>query len=181
MERITAGWRLADQDNNGADGEPATLLQPEPGKTLFETIEQSGLPDSETFVIDRSGVVFAMLNIYPYTSGHVMVLPRRAVASLVDLTDEEYTELWSLVRVAATAVEHAFQPHGLNVGLNQGVAGGASQPEHLHVHVVPRWSADTNFITSVADTRILPLTLQDAWERIRDVWPLGDHPEADPA
>lgn len=179
MEHLTSGWRLASKASGGVDGNRSTALTPAPGLTLFETIDQSDLPDDETLVIERRPLVFALLNIYPYTSGHVMVLPRRAVPKITELTEDEHDALWDLVRVAAKACEQAFAPDGLNVGVNQGTAGGASQPEHLHVHVVPRWSADTNFMTATADIRVLPMTLLDAWERIRDVWPALDQAESD--
>lgn len=177
MDRITSGWRMGQHDGGGVDGGPLTAISPEPGKTLFETIEQSSLADHETFVVERRELVFAMLNIYPYNPGHLMVLPKRAVSALSELSDDEYRELWDLVRIGSLACESAFNPDGLNVGLNQGTAAGASQPTHLHVHIVPRWEADTNFATAVADIRVLPMTLQDAWERIRDVWPASNDAE----
>jgi ATP adenylyltransferase len=175
MERLFAGWRLAAEPGTSADGRPYELVGPEPGKTLFETVEQSPLGDERTYVLARHRSAFAVLNVYPYTSGHVMVLPRRAAPSLLDLDDEQHRDLWDLVRVTCRAIRDAFAPDGMNVGLNEGVAGGGSQPEHLHVHVVPRWSADTNFMTTLAEARVLPMTLADTWARLREVWP--EHPE----
>ncbi len=171
MERMNAGWRLGRPAGMGSDGEPTYDLPPAPGKSLFETIEQSDLPDDQLFVLTRQELVFALLNIYPYNPGHVMVLPKRAVPSMLELTDAEHDALWALVRETYGVLKKAFDPHGMNVGVNEGVAGGASQPDHLHVHVVPRWRADTSFITSMADTRILPMTLHDSWTRIRAAWP----------
>lgn len=171
MERIHAGWRLAAPSGTTPDGRPYIDLAPEPGKTLFETIEQSDHDDAETYILRRHRSVFALLNIYPYTSGHVMVLPRRGVRVMDDLTDDEYRDLWDLVREATAAVRAAFRPQGLNIGLNEGTAGGGSYPDHLHVHVVPRWAADTNFMTTVAEARILPITLADSWARLRANWP----------
>ena len=112
-----------------------------------------------------------MLNVFPYTSGHLMVLPRRAVAELSGLTDEEYLELWATVRDAVAAVETALDPGGVNVGVNLGRAAGAGIPGHLHVHVVPRWSGDTNFTTTVANVRVLPEALEESWRRLREAWP----------
>ena len=171
MERLFSGWRLAAEPGTSADGQPYELVGPDPGKTLFETIEQSPLGDRRTYVLCRRRSAFAVLNVYPYTSGHVMVLPRRAATSVLDLDEERYRDLWDLVRVVGQAVQAAFQPDGMNIGINEGAAGGGSQPDHLHVHVVPRWSADTNFMTSVAEVRILPMTLSDSWERLRAAWP----------
>ena len=171
MDSVFSGWRLAHPPEHGADGLPHAHLKPVPGKSLFETIEQSGLDDEITYVVHRTATSFVLLNVYPYTPGHVMVLPRRAVPSMLDLPDAEYDDLWRLVRTATQAVNDAFKPQGLNIGINEGKAGGGSQPDHLHVHIVPRWSSDTNFMTSIADARILPMTLGDAWTRIRASWP----------
>jgi len=100
-----------------------------------------------------------------------MVLPKRVVGSLADLTEEEHAELWLMVRATVTALEAAYEPGGINVGLNQGRAAGAGVPEHLHVHCLPRWSGDTNFVTSVAGARVLPEALNDSWKRLREHWP----------
>ena len=142
------------------------------GLTLFEAIEQSSLDDSETFIVHRGETCFVLLNAYPYTSGHMMVLPRRVVATLDGLEAAEHEELWATVRDAVAAVESAFSPGGVNVGLNLGPAAGAGVPGHLHVHVVPRWSGDTNFTTTTADLRVLPEALGDSWRRLREAWPV---------
>ena len=113
----------------------------------------------------------ALLNAYPYTSGHLLVVPRRAVAALAELTEDEHAALWSTVRDAVAAVEAAYSPGGVNVGLNQGAAAGAGVPGHLHVHVLPRWSGDTNFMTATADTRVLPEALGETWRRLVEAWP----------
>ena len=175
MERLNAGWRLGRPVGLGVDGEPTLELSAAPGMTLFETLEQSDLPDEATFVVQRRALVFAVLNISPYSPGHVMVLPKRAVPDLLELGEDEERELWRLVRDVYRAVRKAFSPDGMNVGINDGVAGGASQPDHLHVHVVPRWNADTSFTTTVADVRVLPMTLHDAWTRVRAALADPDH------
>lgn len=140
-------------------------------QTLFEAIEASGLPDEETFVVHRGPKCLALLNAYPYTSGHLLVVPRRARAALAELTEDEHAALWSTVRDAVAAVEAAYSPDGVNVGLNQGAAAGAGVPSHLHVHVLPRWSGDTNFMTTTADTRVLPEALGETWRRLVEAWP----------
>ncbi len=174
MDYLFSGWRLAHPPELGADGLPHAHLEPEEGKSLFETIEQSGLADDITYVVHRTDLSFVLLNVYPYTPGHLMVLPRTAEPSMLDLAPDAYDDLWRLVRTATQAVVDAFSPQGINVGINQGMAGGGSLPDHLHVHVVPRWSADTNFMTAIADARILPMTLRETWDRLREVWPDGD-------
>jgi ATP adenylyltransferase len=170
-DRVWAGWRLATEPGHSSDGRPYTHLEPEDGKSLFETIEQSSLDDRQTYLVARRRSCFAVLNVFPYTSGHLMVLPKRAVPNILELTDDEHDDLWALVRIGYAAVHDAFEPDGMNVGVNEGRAGGASVPEHLHVHIVPRWEADTSFTTSVADARVLPMTLADSWLRLRAAWP----------
>lgn len=174
MDHLFAGWRIGQGPGVGGDGLPHADLGPEPGLTLFETIEQSDLPEEQTYILKRRSRTFAILNVYPYTSGHVMVLPRRAVATMEGLDDEVFHELWQLVREAVAATNAAFSPQGLNIGLNEGTAGGGSVPDHLHVHVVPRWSADTNFMTTISDARVLPISLAESWRLLRDAWPAGD-------
>lgn len=171
MDYVYAGWRIGQSPDLGGDGLPHADLEPLEGLSLFETIEQSDLDDELTYVLERRSKTFAILNVYPYTSGHVMVLPRRAVATIDELEADTFIELWELVRDATTAIKASFAPQGLNIGFNEGTAGGGSIPDHLHVHVVPRWSADTNFMTSISNARVLPMTLTDAWERLRRVWP----------
>ena len=99
------------------------------------------------------------------------MLPQRAVQQLTDLDDDEYAELWHGVRLATRAVESAYAPHGINVGANLGRGAGAGIPDHLHVHVLPRWDGDTNFMTAIADTRVMPETLATTWERLSAAWP----------
>ena len=169
VEHLRAGWRMP-YIRSGGDG-PA--FEVPDGSTLFETILHSGRPDDETLVVWRGEHSFALLNRYPYTSGHVMVLPQRGVPLLTDLTAEEHAELWEGVRLAAAAITTAYAPDGMNIGANLGRGAGAGFPDHLHVHVLPRWEGDTNFMTAVADARVLPETLADAWLRIRDAWPVA--------
>lgn len=171
MERVRAGWKMEHWPLMGSDGLPYARLDVVEGKTLFETIEQSGLPDDQTYVVWRGEHTFALLNVFPYTVGHLMVLPLRPAESTLDLSPQVHQELWESVRSGTEAVMNAFHPHGINVGINIGEAGGGSQPEHLHVHIVPRWGADTNFMTTVAEVRVLPMTLVESWKRLRDAWP----------
>ncbi len=119
----------------------------------------------------RDEATFAVLNAYPYTSGHVMVAPVRHEAELDGLDDAEARSLMAMMQRATTAVRAAYTPEGMNVGLNIGRAGGAGVPGHLHVHVLPRWAGDTNFMTSVAETRVLPEPLAATLEKLRAAWP----------
>lgn len=159
-----AGWRTAYVAASG-NGELVGT------GSVFRRILDSGLPDDEAYIVWRGDEVFAILNAYPYTSGHLLVMPYREVPELEDLTESEAAELWAAVRAAVVAVKAAYGAHGVNVGLNLGEAAGAGVPSHLHVHVLPRWSADSNFMTAVAETRVLPEALTDTWRKVRDAWP----------
>lgn len=171
MEWLWSGWRLGQSAGLGSDGQPHANLKPAPGKSLFETIEQSGLSDEETYILARWTYTFAILNVFPYNPGHVMILPLAPVRSISELPDETATELWDAVRQSTVAVKKAYSPAGLNIGINEGSAGGGSQVDHLHVHIVPRWRGDTNFMSTTSDVRILPETLRSSWDRLRASWP----------
>lgn len=167
MERMWAGWRLPYIMSDDDDRSKAHA----PGLSLFEGIEQSGFDDSVTYVLWRGEYCFALLNAYPYTSGHLMVVPNTAIENLEDLDDATYTELFVGIRAGVIAVKEAYSPDGVNIGMNLGRASGAGVPDHLHAHVLPRWSGDTNFMTSVAEARVLPESLVDSWKRLKEAWP----------
>ena len=112
-----------------------------------------------------------MLNLYPYASGHLLVLPVRHLEGLDELTPAESAELWATTGAAADALGAAYRPDGLNLGANLGRAAGAGIPQHLHLHAVPRWAGDTNFMTSIGGTRVLPESLADAWAALHAAWP----------
>lgn len=139
--------------------------------SVFTEILQSGLPDDKTHVLHRGRHCWALLNAYPYSVGHLLVLPYREVSELEDLTASESVELWATVTDAVRAVKTAFAPGGLNVGLNLGRPAGGSVSGHLHVHVVPRWVGDSNFMTTTANTRTLPESLPDTAAKLRAAWP----------
>ncbi|MCP4086743.1 MAG: HIT domain-containing protein [Actinomycetia bacterium] len=165
IERLWAGWRLA-----YIEGVDHSAAVPGGEGSLFERILGSGLPDDQTWILWRGEHCFALLNAYPYTSGHVLVMPNRAVPGLAGLTGAESAELWQGIQLAVAAVTDAYRPEGLNVGFNLGRAAGAGVPDHLHAHVLPRWSGDTNFTTAIAETRVVPEALTDTWRRLRDAW-----------
>ena len=164
MDRLWAGWRATyvAAAGNGALAEQGSL---------FRRILESGLPDEETHIVWRGELVFAILNAFPYTCGHMLLMPYREVPELEDLTADESAELWDSVRDAVVALKAAYRPQGVNVGLNLGEAAGAGIPSHLHVHVLPRWSADSNFMTSVAEARVLPESLDVTWRKLVAAWP----------
>lgn len=166
LERLWNGWRAAYVGQGNGQS-------PDPSISIFTHILQSGMSDDEAHIVHRSSLTFAILNAFPYASGHVLVLPYREVPNLEDLTDAETADLWATVRDATLAVRASHRPDALNVGINLGAAAGGSIAQHLHVHVVPRWNGDSNFMTSVAETRTIPEPLSLTAQKVRDAWPKG--------
>jgi len=165
MERLWAGWRAAylatagEEAGHGPDG------------CVFCGLLASDLPGDRTLIVWRSPLVAVLLNAFPYGSGHLLVLPVRHTGELAEVVGEERTALWEAVHAGVEAVTAAYRPGGVNVGANLGRAAGAGIPGHLHVHVLPRWDGDTNFMTSVAGTRVMPEPLGETWRKVRDAWP----------
>ena len=139
-------------------------------RTLFERILAADGSDDDKHIVARGEHCFVLLNKFPYTSGHLLVLPNRGEANLEDLSEAEHDELWQLVTASVRAIKAAFGCDGVNVGVNLGAAAGCSQSDHLHVHCVPRWIGDANFIGVVAETRVLPVSLDQAHRQLRAVW-----------
>jgi ATP adenylyltransferase len=127
--------------------------------------------DVQNHVVVRGRAGLILLNAYPYANGHLLVALAEPRARLMDYSPEQRAALWSLVDAAADLVETALQPQGLNIGINQGRAAGAGVPQHLHVHVVPRWGGDINFTTVVARVRVIPASLEAMASRYRAAWP----------
>jgi ATP adenylyltransferase len=162
-ERLWNGWR--------ATYVGAVSSEPSGEGSVFKAILNSGLTDEECNIVHRGQHVFAILNAFPYASGHTLVMPYREIANLEDLDTAEAAELWSTVTDAVRSVKAAYEPGGVNVGVNLGRPAGGSVSEHLHVHVVPRWVGDGNFMTAIANTRTLPEALTDTAARLRSAWP----------
>ncbi len=130
-----------------------------------------GLPDSDGLVVRRAAHAFAVLNLYPYNPGHLMVCPYRHVADYTELTADEAFGVGQLTAQAMRAVRGASSAHGFNIGMNQGTVAGAGIAAHLHQHVVPRWGGDTNFMPVVGRTRVLPQLLRDTRDLLAQSWP----------
>jgi ATP adenylyltransferase len=126
--------------------------------------------DEDALIVARGAAVYAVLNLYPYNSGHLMTVPNRHVSDYDQLTVEEVAELGAFTQEAMRALRRAMAPHGFNLGMNQGVIAGAGIAAHLHQHVVPRWGGDTNFVPVVAHTRVLPQVLADARAQLAEAW-----------
>jgi ATP adenylyltransferase len=170
LERLWSGWRASYVQSRGSDAEPGATQGSNDGASVFTQLLQSELPDEQTHIVYRGDMVFAIVNIHPYTSGHLLVLPYREVADLAELTKEEGVELWTTVNQAVAAVRRVYAPDGLNIGLNLGRPAGGSVPTHLHVHVVPRWTGDSNFMSAIANTQTLPEALNATADRLRRAW-----------
>jgi ATP adenylyltransferase len=164
LDRLWAGWRATYIDGV-ANEEPTERAD----ECLFERL--AAAPDDDALVLARNEHAFAVMNAYPYTSGHLMVAPLRHESTLADLSRAEAAAVMALVQDANVAVTAAYGPDGINVGANIGRAAGAGVPGHVHVHVLPRWAADTNFMTTVAEARVLPEPLDRSYEKLRAEWP----------
>jgi ATP adenylyltransferase len=132
--------------------------------------EAQRLSTQQSLIVFEGALCFVILNLYPYNNGHVMVVPYRHAASLAALTPGELQEMALLTQRSEVALVEAYAPHGINVGINLGKPAGAGILEHVHVHLVPRWSGDTNFMTVVGETRVLPESLSAAAGRLRPIY-----------
>lgn len=171
LERLWNGWRAEYVTSGGAAGGVGNDDAASGRGSVFTRILQSGLPDVDTHIVHRGEHVFAILNAFPYSVAHTLVLPYREVGDIESLSAEETGELWATMTDAVVALKAAYRPEGINVGVNLGKPAGGSVSEHLHVHVVPRWTGDGNFMTATANTRTLPEALPDSAAKLRAAWP----------
>ena len=165
MERLWSPWRLAYVTGTGDSGADAGCI--------FCNAADGGplQPDGDTeLVLVRGGLSYVILNRYPYNNGHLMVVPNRHVGTLRAMTGEELNELMRFTRHAEIALVEAYSPQGLNVGINLGRPAGAGIVDHLHVHLVPRWTGDTNFMSVVGHVRVLPEELGETARRLRPIF-----------
>lgn len=153
MERLWAPWRIE------------YILNEKPDSCIF-CLEDKQDKDRENLVLHRSSHSLVMLNRYPYCNGHILVAPFRHVSALNQLDSGEMLDLISTVSKCVTIISDKFVPQGLNVGLNLGKAAGAGVDDHIHVHIVPRWVGDTNFMTVIADVRVMPENLAATYDRL---------------
>ena len=127
-------------------------------------------PSDDPLIVCAGRLAYVILNLYPYNNGHLMVVPHRHVGSLAALSSEEVMEIGVLTQRSEMALTEAYGPQGINVGINLGKAAGAGVLDHLHVHVVPRWTGDTNFMTVVGEARVLPESLDASAQRLRPIF-----------
>jgi ATP adenylyltransferase len=157
-QRLWAPWRLE------------YIKGPKPDECIFCSKPALG-DDAKAHIVARGELCFVMLNTFPYNNGHVMVSPYEHVPSLEDLPDEALLELMTLTQRSLRALRDAYGPEGFNLGINQGKVAGAGVEGHIHLHVVPRWGADTNFMPVVGSTRVLPQSLEDSWRELSERFP----------
>jgi ATP adenylyltransferase len=138
-------------------------------ETCFLCDAAASSPDTDEakLVVARGETSFVILNLFPYNTGHLMIAPYRHIAELDELEHAEYDEIWSWTRKAVSALRAASQPQGFNIGINLGEVAGAGVPGHFHLHVVPRWGGDTNFMPVVGDAKVLPEMLAETYARLR--------------
>jgi ATP adenylyltransferase len=156
MERLWAPWRME---------YIGQAREVEDQGCLFCEKPKEG-DDEKALIVARSEKSFAMLNRYPYNSGHLMVAPFRHVGELEDVENDESLDMQHLMQRCVKALKESMQPDGFNIGMNLGVVAGAGIPDHLHWHVVPRWSGDTNFMPIIGDTKVLPDSLNDSYAKM---------------
>jgi ATP adenylyltransferase len=156
MDSLHAPWRIE------------YILSPKSAATesLFTQIAQSN-DDESNLVIARDRTCYALLNRYPYTGGHLMIVPYKQVRDMNGLTDEEMTDLMKLTRHCQNVLTQVMKPDGFNIGINLGKVAGAGILEHLHIHIVPRWLGDTNFMPVLANTMVVPQALKDLAAQLR--------------
>lgn len=161
MDVLWSPWRY--NYIKGGEGEKS---DPE-NSCVFCSILESPASDEEKFILHRAGFNFVILNIYPYISGHLMIVPYFHKPELADLSKEESDELMDLTKRCQSVVKEVYQPHGINLGMNLGRAAGAGVAEHLHLHLLPRWIGDANFMTAIGQTRTIPEDLQTTYDKLK--------------
>jgi ATP adenylyltransferase len=155
--RIWAPWRLAYVKDAAKDKEEECIFCAKPAAE----------DDEATLIVHRGEHSFVILNLFPYTNGHLMVAPYEHIGRIQELPPETVAEMMAFGQLAMSRLEDVYSPHGFNVGFNQGRVAGAGVEHHIHMHVVPRWGGDTNFMPVIADTRVMPQTLEQSYEALK--------------
>ena len=157
MERLWAPWRigyiLSDKKEDGC--------------VFCNALHSNN--DEEKFVLYRSKHSFIIMNLYPYNAGHLMVVPNRHINSPLSLAEEEQTDMFKLVNKSIEAIQKTMNPEGFNLGMNLGRTAGAGIDDHIHIHIVPRWNGDTNFMSTVSDTKVISEALKETYNKLKEV------------
>ena len=156
MDRIWAPWRM--EYITGAAGQG--------GNKCFLCLD--GQDDEKVLIVERFGNAFVLMNRYPYSNGHLMVVPNRHVGSVEELSDEELLDMMRLVKKSSSILKKEMSANGLNIGINMGKAAGAGLEEHIHIHIVPRWFGDTNFMPVFSETRVISEHLYETYRRLKE-------------
>ncbi len=167
MESLWAPWR-----------EKFILCEKEPGCFLCRTAREN--QDRKNLILYRGEKSFVILNRYPYNSGHLMVAPYRHVGQLEKLRDQELTELLKISQLCVKVLKSAIKPHGINLGMNLGKVSGAGVGDHIHLHIVPRWQGDTNFMPILAGTKVVSVGLSNTYRRLKAEWRKIEKPVRSP-
>ena len=167
MDRLWSPWRL---EYITGGGQKTGCVFCEAQRLPAAGVTHASPLHSDSLVVFEGSACYVILNLYPYNNGHLMVVPCRHVATLGELTSEEMNEIGRLTQRCEAALTEAYQPHGFNVGINLGKPAGAGVLDHVHVHVVPRWNGDTNFMTVIGNMRVLPENLDASAERLRAIF-----------
>lgn len=157
-QRIWAPWRLPYVKDASKDSATECIFCTKPAEDDDET----------NFIVHRAELNFVILNTFPYTNGHLMIAPYEHLPTLAELNAETIAEMMGLTQRAMVVLDEKYDPHGYNVGVNQGRVAGAGYEGHIHLHVVPRWAGDTNYMPVLADTRVMPQSLEQSYEALRD-------------
>ncbi len=155
--RIWAPWRLPYVKDASKDSDSGCIFCAKPAED----------DDAGNLIVHRGERCFVILNLFPYTNGHLMVAPYAHLATLPELDAETIAEMMALAQRAMVVLTRTYEPHGYNAGLNQGRVAGAGYEGHIHFHVVPRWAGDTNYMPVLADTRVMPQSLEDSYQALR--------------
>jgi ATP adenylyltransferase len=158
--RIWAPWRLEYVADAAKDIEEDCIFCAKPAQG----------DDEANLIVHRGELCFVLLNLFPYTNGHLMIAPFQHLARLQDLAPATVAEMMDLAQRAMNRLEQVYEPHGYNVGFNQGRVAGAGFEHHIHMHVVPRWGGDTNFMPVIADTKVMPQSLEQSYETLKDAF-----------
>lgn len=157
MERLWAPWRMTYIDGAGV----------EPGECIF-CAKAAAATDEQNLVLYRGSRCFVIMNLYPYNNGHLMIAPYAHVPSIEELDAETLTDIMTTAQLCLAALREAMHPQGYNMGINQGAVAGAGIKDHVHLHIVPRWNGDTNFMPVLADTKVMPDFLANTYRQLRE-------------
>lgn len=161
MDHLWTPWRMTYLQGNA----------PKSDGCLFCNVAATPEADATTFVLHRGQHAYIILNLYPYNNGHLMIVPFAHAESIEQLPAEALAEIMTLSQRSLAVLRKAYNPHAFNIGINIGSAAGAGVPGHVHMHIVPRWSGDTNFMSALSNTRVIPEMVSETYERLHSLWP----------